>query len=230
MKGEGSGMKKNFSLKPLLGIMLLSATVTGLPGCEELGKLVQPNEPPVVDRLFAWRDRLLPADTTTVKVEARDPEGGVLSYEWSAEPQTLSSTTGPQVIWTAPFTAGNHKISVKVKDDKGKETEASITLAVISLERPTVKITKPANGEFIPGVGTITIEAIATHLNGIQRVEFRVGNNMLGVDNFPPYQQSWRVEGLFGPATVIATAFRAGTPGEPGVDSVRVSIEGVTRL
>jgi hypothetical protein len=223
-------MKKSFFSKPSWGIFLLPIAICGLTGCEELSKLVQPNQPPIVDRVFALRDRLFPADTTTVQVQARDPENASLSYRWSAEGGTLSSTTGPQVIWTAPAVAGNYKVSVKVRDDKQDETEGAVTITVIAVERPTVKIIQPENGAFIPGLGVMIIEAVASHPNGIQRVEFRVGSNMLGVDNSPPYQQPWRVEGLSGPATIIATAFRAGTPGEPGVDSVRVSVEGVTRL
>ncbi len=199
-------------------------------GCEELGKLIDTNEPPVIDQVVALRHSLFPADTTTIKVEAHDPEGGVLSFRWSAAGGSLSSTSGSHVRWTAPALAGDYKISVKVGDDKNEETEGSATLTVIAVERPTAEIIQPLPEAFIPGIGVVVIEALANHPNGIERVEFRVGENLLGIDNSPPYQQLWRVEGLSGPATISIRAFRALTPGEPGVDSVRVSIEGVTRL
>lgn len=204
--------------------------LTALTGCEELEKLIDPNQAPAIDRVFALRNQLFPSDTTTIQVDARDPEGNALTYAWSAPAGTLSSTTGRLVLWTAPALAGDYRISVKVRDDMNGETEGSVTLSVIAFERPTVKITTPANGTFIPGLDEVTIAAEASHPNGIAHVEFRVGQNLLGEDNSPPYQWSWPVEGLSGPATIFVRAFRAVTPGEPGVDSVRVSIEGVTRL
>jgi hypothetical protein len=213
----------------LRSFFLLIFVIGGLTGCEELGKLVQPNEPPIIDRIWVLRTQLAPFDTTTVRVSARDPEGEALAYSWRAEGGTLSSTTGSTVVWQAPNIARNYKITVKVRDERGKETEGAVTLSVLAAERPTVQIIQPANDAFIPGLGVFLIEAVASHPNGIQQVEFRVGNVSLGADNSLPYQMPWRVEGLSGPATIIATAFRAGASGEPGVDSVRVSIEGVTR-
>jgi hypothetical protein len=222
-------MAKIFFAKPLFRFFIPHIATIGVIGCEALGDLVQSNKPPNIDRLFAGRNQLVPNDTTLLKVEARDPEGDALSFQWSGG-GTFSSTNAEQVIWTAPAVGGSYKISVKVRDDKRGETEGSVTIAVIAVETPTVKITQPANGAFIPGLGVFVIEALASHPNGIQRVEFRLGNTLLGVDNSPPYQQPWRVEGLSGPASIIVTAFRAGTAGEPGADSVRVSVEGATRL
>ncbi len=217
-------------IRPLKLAWLALLALSLLFGCDELNKLIQANQAPVIDRISALRHPLFPADTTTIKVEAHDPEGSALAYTWSAAGGTLSSTTGSHVRWSTPALAGDYKITVKVRDDRDGEAEGSVTLSVIALERPTVKIVKPAAGAFIPGVGVVIVEALATHPNGIERVEFRVGDSLLGVDNSPPYQQPWRVEGLSGSATVFATAFRALSPGEPGADSVQVSIEGVTRL
>lgn len=220
----------NFSMKPFCRILIGLVGLCSLNGCEELGNLVKPNKPPAIDRVYAIRNQLSPTDTTTVIVEAHDPEGGTLSYEWSAEQGTLSSTAGHYVRWTAPSTAGNYKISVEVRDDKHGESQGQVTLTVLASEKPTVKISEPFHGAFIPGLGEIKIKALANHPNGIQRVEFQVGNQNLGSDDNPPYEQAWQVDGLSGPATIIVRAFRARTPGEPGVDSVRVSVEGVTRL
>ena len=111
-----------------------------------------------------------------------------------------------------------------------KRRAGSVTLTVIAVEQPTVEIIQPKQNAFIPGIGVIVIEALASHPNGIERVEFRAGGNLLGIDNSPPYQQPWRVEGLSGPATIVISAYRALTPGAPGVDSVHVNVEGVTRL
>jgi hypothetical protein len=216
-------------MKRFFSAILFLIAAGCMMSCEELGSLIQANKPPAIDRVLALRDRLAPADTTTVIVEARDPEGGALSYEWSKEGGTLSSTSGRHVLWTAP-TAGNYKISVKVRDDKRGETQGQVTITVLGSEKPTAKIIQPTNGAFIPGLGVFVIETLASHPNGIQRVEFQVGTKLLDTDNSPPYQQLWQVEGLSGPATIIVRAFRAGAAGEPGIDSVRVNVEGVTRL
>jgi hypothetical protein len=216
-------------MKRFFSVIFLLIAAGCMSSCEELSSLIPTNKPPAIDRVFALRDHLAPADTTTVIVEARDPEGGALSYEWSKDGGTLSSTSGRHVLWTAPA-AGNYKISVKVRDEKNGETQGQVTITVLGSEKPTAKIVQPANGAYIPGLGIVVIEALASHPNGIQRVEFQIGAKILGSDNSPPYQQPWQVEGLSGPATIIVRAFRAGATGEPGIDSVRVSVEGVTRL
>ncbi len=216
-------------MKRFFSAILFLIAAGCLISCEELGSLISTNEPPAIDRVFALRDRLAPTDTTTVIVEARDPEGGTLSYEWSNEGGTLSSTSGRHVLWTAPA-AGNYRISVKVRDDKRGETQGQVTIVVLGSEKPTVKIFQPSDGAFIPGLGVFVIEALASHPNGIQRVDFQIGTNSVGSADSSPYRYLWQVEGLSGPATIIVKAFRAAAAGEPGLDSVRVNVEGVTRL
>ncbi|MGH7496828.1 MAG: Ig-like domain-containing protein [bacterium] len=206
--------------------------LTALMGCEELQKLIEADQAPVIDRVSASRHQLFPQEKTMLTVEARDPEGGVLSFTWSGSGGTLSSTNGSQVEWTAPPLAGNYKVSVKVRDDKNAETEGSVTLSVIAIEKPTVMITQPTQDAFIPGLGVIMMQALASHPNGIDSVQFYQGEHLLGTDNSARaqnYEQPWRIEGLSGPATIIVRAFTASSR-DPGVDSVQVSIEGVTRL
>ncbi|MGH7455178.1 MAG: Ig-like domain-containing protein [bacterium] len=217
-------------MKRFFSSILFLVAAGCMMSCEELGSLIQANKPPAIDRVFALRDHLLPTDTTTVIVEARDPEGGALSYEWINEGGRLSSTSGRHVLWTAPDIGGSYKISVKARDDKRGETQGQVTIIVLEDEKPTVKVVEPTDGAFIPGLDVFDIKALANHRNGIQRVEFQVGTKNLGTDSSFPYQHSWQVEGLSGPATIIVKAFRAGAAGEPGVDSVRVNVEGVTRL
>jgi Bacterial Ig domain len=217
-------------MKRFFNAILFLVAAGCMSSCDELGSLIQANKPPAIDRVSALRDRLAPTDTTTVIVEARDPEGGALSYEWSKDGGTLSSTSGRHVLWTAPAAAGNYKVSVKVRDDKRGETQGQVTIIVLGSEKPTVKIVQPTDGAFIPGLGVFVIEALASHPNGIQRVDFQIGTNNVVSVNSSPYQYPWQVEGLSGPATIIVKAYRAGAVGEPGIDSVRVSVEGVTRL
>lgn len=209
----------------LLGVMMLALA------CGKLDSLLgNRDDPPVIDRIIALRNQVSPNDTTTVRAEARDPRGEELSYEWSSQAGTLSSTTGRRILWTAPAAAGNYSVWVKVRNSKGKQAEAAVTIAVIASEAPTVKIVRPINGEYLTGIGTALVEAVASHPNGVRDVQFWAGNKYLGVDDAAPYQQAWQVEGLSGSTSVVARAFRAGVDGPPGVDSIQVHVEGVTRF
>jgi len=208
----------------------LLAVMISLIACGKLDSLLGGDDPPVIDRVVALRNQLPPNDTTTVRAEARDPQGESLSYEWSSQAGTLSSTTGRRVLWTAPANAGNYGVRVKVRNGKDKQAEASVTIAVIAGEAPTVKILQPTSGEYITGVGNALVEAVASHPNGIRDVQFWAGNKFLGVDNAAPFQQVWQVEGLSGPASVVARAYSATAGGAPGVDSIQVHVEGVTRF
>jgi len=217
--------------------LLLAGAICGLAGCESLGKLFPPsNRDPIIDAVFAARTQLAPNDTTIVHARAHDPDNDALSYEWSVLRGSLSTTTGSRVVWTAPALAGSFAIKVKVRDGRGGDADAEATVAVLSSGPPTVQIIKPAAGEYIPGIGVITIEAIASHPNGIREVQFSVkfhndtSFRFLGAANLPPFQVTWQVEGLSGPVWIFATAFRAGAGGTPGVDSIRVNVEGVTRF
>lgn len=207
------------------------AVIIAAAGCGKLDELLgQRDDLPIIDRVVALRNQISPNDTTTVKAEARDPQGEALSYEWSAQAGTLSSTTGQRILWTAPANAGNYGVRLKVRNSRGKQAEAAVTIAVLASEAPTVKILQPVSGAYLSGIGVTIVEAVASHPNGIREVQFWAGNKFLGADNTPPYQQAWQVEGLSGPAWVVARALRAGGIGTPGADSVQVHVEGVTRF
>lgn len=219
------------STKICFTIFVLMVLLFVFIGCEEIEGLLNTNKPPVIDRMFALNDNLSPTDTTSIVVEAHDPEEESLSYKWSTEDGLLSSTSGQRVVWTAPATGGNFRVTVKVTDISKGKSEASVTLSVLASENPTVKIIQPENRSHIPGLGSINIEAIAGHPNGIREVVFFVDQAMLGRDNTAPYVMPWQIEGKSGESIIVVQAFRAGpNGGEPGVDSVKVSIEGVTRL
>lgn len=213
----------------LLKIVAMFGIMIFVIACGKLDSLLRDgDDPPIIDRVVALRNQISPHDTTTVRAEARDPQGEALSYEWSATGGTLYSTTGRLVLWEAPLNPGNYSVRVKVRNGKDKHAEASVTIGVIASEAPTVKIVRPLNGEYLAGIGTTLVEAVASHPNGVRDVQFWAGNQFLGTDNAPPYQQAWRVEGLTGRKPVVARAYRIGAGSAPGVDSINVYIEGVT--
>ncbi len=126
---------------------------------------------------------------------------------------------------------GDYKIKVKVKNTSNEKADKSIVITVLSNQIPFVNITKPVNGEHFPGLGTFEIEAEASHPNGIKMVEFYVDDILLRQDTAQPYNFPWQIEEKSGERKINVKAFRTGTDsGEPGVDSVFVTIEGVTRI
>lgn len=72
-------------------------------------------------------------------------------------------------------------------------------------EPPYVAITSPANGSFVRG--TVALKASASHVSGIQRVEFDVAGQTLS-DYSAPYSVQWdSTRVLDGPYTVSAIAY-----------------------
>jgi hypothetical protein len=57
---------------------------------------------------------------------------------------------------------------------------------------PSVSITSPADGADFNAPATITINAMATDIDGtISKVEFYQGSALLGTDTTPPYSYTW---------------------------------------
>jgi hypothetical protein len=63
--------------------------------------------------------------TTTVEIDATDPQGGTLSFDWAASNGTLVSASGRKVIWRRPIDMGRTAMGilvVDVRNDKGAKT------------------------------------------------------------------------------------------------------------
>ena len=186
------------------------------------------NRPPVITRLYVLRTILSANDTTTVGVEAEDPDKDAMSFHWDASGGSFSSSQGETVVWTASETAGRYTIEATVRDKNEAEVTDQVTVTVLGLERPVVEILEPKNNEYLVGVGKDTIKVNASHANGISRVEFYVGDELLGTDNWRPYEQTWNLDGLSGKKTIKAVAYRVGSDDIRGEHSITVYVEGVS--
>ncbi|MBC7186752.1 MAG: Ig-like domain-containing protein [Calditrichaeota bacterium] len=202
-----------------------------LSGCSLVEKLA--NRPPVIVRVYALDNDLYPGDTTTVIVEAEDPDGDLLSYQWNTTGGAfVGSAQGARALWQAPTQPGSYQLTVTVRDENGAQVTGSLTVVVASEEPPQVTIVRPREGEALPGLGTFRVEARVTHpTSPIERVEFCVDGTLLFTDTAAEgnlYAFLWNLDGLSGPKTVVAKGYRLHPPGPPGADSVHVVIEGVT--
>jgi hypothetical protein len=95
--------------------------------------------PPVITSLEAeapgWT---APLGSLHVTCTASAPQGGELSYSWSASGGNISST-GPEVVWTAPDEVGMYDITVVVDDDQGGSATGMITLIASNGPPPTIE-------------------------------------------------------------------------------------------
>ena len=118
---------------------------------------VEATEIPVIDSMVAEPANLEPGETSTVTCNAHDPDGGELTYTWSASGGTVSGT-GKIITWKAPAVTGEFLINVKVDDGEDGITEGSVRI-VVEIPATTVILTPlPGESGTIYYDGTITSE------------------------------------------------------------------------
>lgn len=83
---------------------------------------------PRIDFATASSNDVGRGETVNFTATASDPNGDTLTYAWSADCGSLSSTTTTSTTWTAPSTAGTCTITILVED--GKDGEASLDMDV----------------------------------------------------------------------------------------------------
>ena len=74
--------------------------------------------------------------SSTCTADARDPDGDVLTYRWTAPTGTLASPAERQTLWTAPGQEGTVPITVTVNDGKGGTASDTVNVQVT---RPPVR-------------------------------------------------------------------------------------------
>ncbi len=79
-----------------------------------------------------------PGGAVLLTATASDPDGGELTYAWSAPSGSFDATDQATVTWTAPSGAGPVEIAVTVTDDEGQTASASVTVTVTA--PPTVQV------------------------------------------------------------------------------------------
>jgi outer membrane protein OmpA-like peptidoglycan-associated protein len=71
-----------------------------------------------------------PGATSSLTAQATDPEGGPLTYQWSAPQGTFNPPNAANTTWTAPNQEGSVTATVTVTDNAGNEAQASAALLV----------------------------------------------------------------------------------------------------
>jgi hypothetical protein len=107
---------------PLLGVLVLAASVTAAPRVEPASPKPSgeggPNRPPTV-RALCQPCAVAAGKTSTVTADAKDPDDKKLIYTWSAPAGSLGKSSARETTWTAPLVEGPVPVSVRVADGKG---------------------------------------------------------------------------------------------------------------
>lgn len=124
-----------------IGLLMSLAFAMGL-----LGACSPPPEPPVVGEINADRSTtILVGESASLTIRAA---GQDLQFKWTASRGTLSSSTAPSALYTAPDSPGPDTVTVEVTSEGGSIVQ-SITFEVEPLPTstptptPTAAPTKP---------------------------------------------------------------------------------------
>ena len=88
-----------------------------------------PNRPPTV-RVACDPTLLEPGQTSRCSAQATDPEGGPLTYRWTAGAGSVSPADSPNTTFTAPQNEGPATVTVTATDNAKNDATASATLLV----------------------------------------------------------------------------------------------------
>ena len=154
-----------------------------------------------IKALAAAQKTIQIGDSTLVFATAIDPDGGVITYKWSANRGVITGTT-KTVSWKAPNTEGGATIQVIATDTKGNSDTASIDLTVV------LKINQA------PSISTIQKSVAYTPTNGVVQL------TCLATDpNSDPLTYLWSANGgAFNNTTTRATTWTA--PNTEGVYTI----------
>ena len=131
-----------------LAVLLISGACT-TPAVQTPSKPVPPAVVQPMIRNIAGAVEYYPNEENVLICSCSDPDGGPLSYTWSAEKGTIKGE-GQRVNWVPPDELGEYLITVKVTNEKGEEETFSKKFTVVAPPPPPedktiyLKLTPPA--------------------------------------------------------------------------------------
>ncbi|WP_296620302.1 Ig-like domain-containing protein, partial [Marivirga sp.] len=133
-----------------------------------------------------------------IQTNASDPENAIQKVEFFYGEQMVGIVTSApfEISWkNAPV--GNHILKAKIFDNEGMTAESSrIDISVIEEvavnQAPSISITNPIQNQSFTFGQKILIQTNAFDPeNKIQKVEFYIGEQMIGTVETPPYEVTW---------------------------------------
>jgi len=127
-------MEKHMKNKHWITVVVLFFSIT-LQSCLQPERIVAssgPNQAPKIVKLSAAKQEVKLGEFTSISIEAVEPEGEELTYEWKASLGDILGH-GSVVRYTAAFCCvGTNSITVKVTDAGGASTSKSISIEIHS--------------------------------------------------------------------------------------------------
>ena len=210
--------------------VILAISFIWIVSCD-VENLLKNTDPPVVSDILSDASGFVvpPMQTAKFWITASDPEGGVLTYEWSANGgEYIGSRQNDSLTWRAPVTGGIYRITVKVANSENDVTR-SREVTVPSLNAPQVNILSPHSGEFFVQENSVAIKATAISENGIFKTDFYIEDSLVSSmagNSGNNYEFNWIVRESAGPVKIEVTA-TSKLNGLTGSDSVFVNVEGI---
>lgn len=136
------------------------ATIALIVGCG--GKSTNPggddpsaNKAPEIRSMTADPATVGVGGSTSIVVDAADPEGDFLYYGWSTSGGSIVGD-GPSATWNAPENVGNYIISVYIEDDRLGRVNGTVEVQVVdsgNANRPPVIRYINSNPDILPVLG-----------------------------------------------------------------------------
>ncbi len=128
---------------------VLTVTATDSRGASSFGSIslsTEPNRNPVISSMFADQNPIPRSGQTSVQVNASDPNGDGLSYNWSVSESGWGITgSGSEVTVTGPQQpSATAIVTVDVTDSVGATTSASILVGTVANDAPTITSLPPS--------------------------------------------------------------------------------------
>jgi len=165
---------------------------------------------------------------------ARD-DRGISRVDFAVDSRAIGSAVEPpyKVAWDSRMASeGSHSVVVQAFDLNGNMARQSVsfTLGKKNTTPPAITLTAPASGQRV--WGNVALRAATTGLSAIDRVEFRVDNELIASALARPYEALWRTFDSTtgkqtvpdGPHRIVATAYDR--PGNRADASTAVSVDG----
>jgi hypothetical protein len=172
-----------------------NASYTGM--AQTYINVLGPNVPPTISIAAPLNGSNYTAPANIlITTNAADSDGSIAQVEFLGDEAVLgASNIAPfQLNWNL-VPVGTHTIRARATDNTGAQTmsaPASVTVTNPN-SLPSVSLTAPqSNAQFAAG-SDITIQAAAADSDGtIARVDFYIGNSLLGTTGTAPYQFVWK--------------------------------------
>jgi len=92
------------------------------------------NNPPEITDLTVSATSVQQGGTVDLSCSATDIDGDSLTYSWISTGGNLSTTTGSNIVWTAPNINDTYTITVTVSDGQDSDTDSKVITVTDSLE------------------------------------------------------------------------------------------------